>query len=146
MQAKRVLLAFVAVLTATCAGSVPAANAAYPFKCKDHKVLVVDRVTAAVDDTSTTINEAVVKAKGDPTGSGSGDTVIICHGTYNENVVVPVTDSAGPNQNLTIRAGDDTGQAKVVGTAAGAVFDIDAPGVTLGGPGLGLVITGAAPI
>jgi hypothetical protein len=145
MRAKRALLASVAACAVTSAGGVPAAHAAYPFKCKDNQVLKVDRVTGATTN-HTTIQAAVLAAVGDPTGSGSGDTVIVCHGTFNENVVVPATDGVGSNQNLTIRSGDGADKAKVVGSAAGAVFDIDAPGVTLGGPGLGLTITGAAPI
>src|SRR4051794_32269153 len=148
MNSKRALLALGTVCAVSGAGSVPAAHAAYPFKCKDNQVLKVDRVTGATTNFAppNAIQKAVDAAVGDPTGSGSGDTVIVCHGTFNENVVVPATDSAGSNQNLTIRSGDDTNKATVVGSAAGAVFDIDAPGVTLGGPGLGLTITGAAPI
>src|SRR3954447_16500198 len=110
MQTKRALLAFAAACAVASVGSVPAAQAAYPFKCKDHLVLKVDRTTGAIT-TFTSIQPAVTAAVGDPTGSGSGDTVIVCHGTFNENVTVPATDGAGPNQNITIRSGDDTGQA-----------------------------------
>jgi hypothetical protein len=145
MNTKRALLASVVACAITGAGGVPAAHAAYPFKCKDNQVLKVDRLTGATTN-FTSINAAVVAAVGDPTGSGSGDTVIVCHGTFHENVIVPQTDAQGSNQNLTIRSGDDTNKAIVTGSAAGAVFDIDAPGVTLGGPGLGLTITGASTI
>src|SRR3954447_11799033 len=119
MNAKRALLALGTVCAVSGAGSVPAAHAAYPFKCKDNQVLKVDRVTGATTNFSGpgAIQAAVVAAVGDPTGSGSGDTVIVCHGTFHENVVVPTSDLGGPNQNLTIRSGDDTGRATVVGSA-----------------------------
>src|SRR6185503_18124161 len=97
MQTKRALVALGAALAVTSVASVPAAHAAYPFKCKDHKVLVVNHTTGAVNDTNTTIQGAVNAASGDATGSGAGDTVIVCHGTFNENVVV----SGATKQNIT---------------------------------------------
>ena len=142
--ARRALLLLGAASTIFVASAVPA-EAAYPFKCPKQRVLVVEYDTGAVSEHGT-IQAAVDTANGTPAGSSVGDTVVVCPGTYGENVSVPLMDSGGANDNLTIRSWSGPADTKVVGAATGPVFDVDANGVTLGGPGLGLTITGSAPV
>ena len=138
----------VSVAVASVLAIAPPAFAGYPFHCPKQTVLVINYDDPNPNNPTpapfATIQAAVEAANGDPAGSGVGDTVIVCPGTYNENVDVPVTDG-NSNNNLTIRSFDDMNKSVVVGAPGeDAVFDIDAPGVTLGGPGLGLIITGAS--
>jgi hypothetical protein len=139
---------------AVMAGGVTvAANAGgYPIKCTNNMALTVDHNTG-VATPHATIQAAVDAASGDATGSSVGDTVIVCHGTFTENVHVDMIDEdSGDNDpdakaNITIRSFDGTDQTKVVSAdPTEPVFTINTNGVVLGGPGLGLYITGNSPV
>ena len=143
-KGKALALATAAVFAAVLALGSSAANAGYPFTCPKQRVLVVQYDTGVVT-THTTVQAAVVEANGTDAGSSVGDTVVVCPGTFSENVVVPLMDAGGLNTNITIRSWNGADNSKLVGSGPAPVIDIDANGVTLGGPGLGLTITGTSP-
>lgn len=140
----RHLVLLVAAGTVVAGGITVAANAGgYPIKCINNIAITVDHSTGAQTQ-HTTIQEAVEVAKGDEAGSGAGDTVIVCHGTF-AGFDVPLADSAGPNSNVTIRSYDGSDQTKIVGSDPTLpVISVEANGIVLGGPGLGLYVTGTA--
>jgi len=147
------LVAVAAALTLIVGTLATPASAKYPFKCDKNTVLVLRHGDAtATPETFGTIQAAVDAALGlppadtDPENPGpsdnAGDTVIVCSGTYFENVNVPVSKS-----NITIRSFDDGSIPVVVGAdGSDPVFDIVAPGVLLGGTHLGFEITGLSDV
>ena len=150
---KRVL-AVAATAIALMGLGVPAAHAGgYPVKCDKQTVLVVEyaKLGTGEDFTTTTftgptaIQDAVIFANGDPTGSSVGNTVIVCPGTYYERVVVPLADAGGDNTNLTIRSWSGPDDTSIIGDLSdeNSVIDIQANGVSLGGAGLGFTILGS---
>jgi len=161
MRAAIRLLTICTAGVAMLATAVPAANAGYPFKCPKNTVLVLTHddptATPSPHVGPSAIQDAIEEATGltdadmdpeNPVPSDSGgDTVIICSGTYMENVDVPVADTGGTNSDITIRSFDDGSNPVIVGNdPMDAVFDIDAPGVLLGGTHLGFEITGQSPV
>ena len=161
MRAAIRLLTICTAGVAMLATAVPAANAGYPFKCPKNTVLVLEHedptATPSPHVGPTAIQDAIEEAHGltdadmDPENpvpsSSGGDTVIVCDGTYMENVSVPLADGGGTNSDITIRSFDDGSNPTIVGTSTtDPVFDINAPGVLLGGTHLGFEITGVSPI
>jgi hypothetical protein len=72
--------------------------------------------------------------------ASAGDTVIVCPGTYVENVVVNVT-------NLTVKSASGAASTIVTGASAADsthIFHVTATGVTIGGLGYGFTIIGNA--
>jgi len=127
---------------AVIAGGVTvAANAGgYPIKCVNNTAITVDHATGA-QQPFPTIQQAVDAAQGDAAGSSVGDTVVVCHGTFVENVTIGSTGD--DKANVTVRSFDGSDQAKVVAANPDLpVFTINSNGVVLGGPGLGLYLTG----
>jgi hypothetical protein len=132
----------------------------YPFNCPKQTVLVVEHDAPNSDPTEftgpTAIQDAVVLANGLPgadtdpenpeASANGGDTVIVCNGTYSENISVPLADAGGDNSNITIRSFDDASNPTIIGAAGAPVISIEAPGVLLGGTHLGFEITGASNI
>ena len=88
------------------------------------------------------IQDAVASAQMDAvqssdTGSGQGDTVLVCDGTYPENLTIGTT-----NTNLTIRSEDGPSHTIILGNAAtGPVVTILDRGLSFGGPGEGFTIS-----
>jgi len=130
----------------TIAAAVPAAIAAgifipaladgpsyNPKYCPKQDVITVDRTTGAYKE-SATIQDGIDKATFDNAGSGSGDTVIVCPGTYPGNVSIPVGQD-----NITVRSFDGPHDTFIVGNAS-PVVSIEARGVTFGGQGYGFTI------
>ena len=145
--ASKRVLAVIAAMPMMLAVGIPVAHAGYPVKCDKQSVLVVEynQMTEDFVATSyTTIQEAIDAADGDVTGSSVGDTVIVCPGTYAENISVPQMDS-NDNTNLSIRSWNGPHEVTIVGDlgTADAVVDIDANGVNFGGAGLGFTIEAA---
>jgi hypothetical protein len=131
---------------AVIAGGVTvAANAGgYPIKCVNNTAITVNHSNGATTS-HPSIQEAVDAASGDASGSSVGDTVIVCHGTFTENVAIgdPMGDPDS-KANLTLRSYDGTDQTKVVAAdPAQPVITVNSNGVVVGGPGLGLYLTGS---
>lgn len=136
--------------------SATPANASYPVKCEKDTVLVVDYDSPDGEDFTTTvftsIQDAIDAADGNELGSSVGDTVIVCEGTFRENIHVPVADDNGTpddpsddtelNANISIRSFKGPNDTVIIGdlSTADAVVDIDANGVHFGGAGLGFTI------
>ena len=167
MRAAIRLLTICTAGVAVLAVAMPAANAGYPFKCPKNTVLVLEHddpsptnPTPVLHAGPTAIQDAIETADGltvadtDPANpvpdDSGGDTVIICSGTYMENVDVPFVDpgmGGNNNSNITIRSFDDGSVPVIVGApGVDPVFDINAPGVLLGGTHLGFRITGQSQI
>ena len=90
--------------------------------------------------TAKTIQAAINEARSNTTapssaGSGSGDTVLVCQGTYLGDVFIPTG-----NDNLTVRSEEGPNSVTVVGDGSSPVFNIDDRGLVLGGPAEGFTI------
>lgn len=108
-------------------------------------VLEVNHNTGAISHytgtTTAPIQTAINQAAGNTTqpssaGSGAGDTVIVCHGTYTGNINIGLG-----NDNLTVRSEDGSGGVLIVGNGGGPVVSIDDRGLTFGGPAEGFTIS-----
>ena len=112
-------------------------------------VLEVNHSTGAITTYSGTttapIQAAIDKAMTNTTqpssaGSGSGDTVIVCHGTYRGDISIGTG-----NDNLTVRSEDGPNGVVILGDGAAPVVTIDDRGLSFGGPAEGFTISVAAP-
>ena len=151
MRTRARILTLIAALPVALGIVAPTALAGgYPVDCeKEMVVLVPENGTAPQGLEQPSINAAIIAAKGNPTGAG--DTVIVCPGTYEENVSIPLTDINGPNDNISVRSWDGPHDTTIVGDLSAedangdpidAIVDIDANGVVFGGAGLGFTIEG----
>ena len=96
--------------------------------------------TTGGDSTTASIQAAIGAAQADVTkptssGSGAGDTVIVCQGTYRGNLTI----GAG-NDNLTVRSEEGPNNATIVGNGSAPVVTIDDRGLSFGGPAEGFTI------
>jgi hypothetical protein len=115
------------------------------YECQHHNgpVLFIQSSSGAIKSEQT-IQAGIDDAAADPTkkpasdtASGQGDTVLVCDGTYHENLKI----GAG-NDNLTVRSEEGTAHAVIVGDPAkGPVVTADDRGLSFGGPGEGFTIT-----
>lgn len=143
------LLAIFVVVPMVVAMAATPASAGFYIDCDKEQALHVDKTTGTFT-AYPTIQEAIDAAQGDAAGSSSGDTVIVCHGTYEENIVIgevddPETDDvneADLKANITVRSWDGPHETTIIGdlTAADAVVTINANGTLFGGSGLGFEI------
>jgi len=121
------------------------------FECNQHNgghqvALLVNHNSGAITafagtTTSSTIQAAVSGALTDvtaptSTGSGAGDTVIVCQGTYTGNLTI-----GQGNDNLTVRSEEGPNNTTIVGDGAAPVVTIDDRGLSFGGPAEGLTIS-----
>ena len=121
------------------------------YECGQHNgghqvALLVNHNTGGITayagtTTAATIQAAVSAAQIDvteptSTGSGAGDTVIVCQGTYTGNLTI----GAG-NDNLTVRSEEGPNNATIVGDGSAPVVTIDDRGLSFGGPAEGLTIS-----
>ena len=150
LAARRLRLAALAAVPAAIAAGVlvPALAATgdtRPFDptfCPDgHAVLVSHKDGTMTDyaDAADSLKNAVSAATGGIAsgGSGSGDTVVACHGTFNGGIVLKV---AGQD-NVTVRSFRGPHDTTILGDgSATPVVSIKGRGQTLGGPGLGFTI------
>jgi hypothetical protein len=113
----------------------------YPLDCEKQTVLKVDYDTG-LSTSYTSIQEAIDEADGNPAGGSVGDTVIVCAGTYYENITIGTIGDES-KVNVSVRSWDGPHETTIVGDpTAGPVVTINANGVHFGGSGLGFTIEG----
>ena len=132
--------------TSMLIGSVGHAAADSSYECTTNQtVLEVNHDTGAITKytgtTTAPIQNAINQAGGNVTpssasASGSGDTVVVCHGTYTGDIGIPQG-----NDYLTLRSIDGSNGVKIVGDGKAPVIAIDNRGLVLGGPAEGFTIS-----
>ncbi|MBV8195237.1 MAG: hypothetical protein JOY80_06885 [Candidatus Dormibacteraeota bacterium] len=143
------MLAGVGAATVGLATHTVAGHADSGYECDgqpQNTVLLVNHSTGAVTTATgpgalSTQVGAATSSPATTTGSGSGDTVIACHGTYTGPINIPVG-----KDNITVRSEDGPNGVTIVGDGSNVpVVSVEANGVAFGGPAEGFTITEPKP-
>ena len=103
-------------------------------------------ITTYSGTTTAPIQSAITQAATNTTapssaGSGAGDTVIVCQGTYTATSSSPDITIGVGNDNLTVRSEEGPSSVTIVGDGTAPVVTADDRGLSFGGPAEGFTIS-----